>query len=117
MMKNFIIYTPHIGAEVARSAQCLTTDWTNGVRSPAGAKDFSSSLCVKTSSEAHPPSYPMGTRGPFLRGKTRPGRDSDLSPPSSAEVKNELEQFLLSALASALRSGTALLIPIICLGC
>jgi hypothetical protein len=32
-----------------------------GVRSPAGAKDFSSNLCFQTSSEAHPASYPMGT--------------------------------------------------------
>jgi hypothetical protein len=42
---------------------CLTTDWTTGVRSPAGEKDFSSSLCAQTSSEAHPTSYPMGTGG------------------------------------------------------
>jgi hypothetical protein len=32
-----------------------------GVRSPAGAKDFSSNLCVLTGSEAHPASCPMGT--------------------------------------------------------
>jgi hypothetical protein len=36
-----------------------------GVRSPAGAKDFSSSLCVQTGSGAHPASYTMGTGGPF----------------------------------------------------
>jgi hypothetical protein len=35
------------------------------VRSPAGAKDFSSSLCVKTCSGAHPASCTMGTGGPF----------------------------------------------------
>jgi hypothetical protein len=60
-----------------------------GVRSPAGAKDFSSSLCVQTGSEAHPASYTMGTGGPFPGGKARPGRDADHSPPSSAEVVNE----------------------------
>jgi hypothetical protein len=38
---------------------------TIGVRFPAKANDFSSSLCVQTSSEAHPASYPMGTGGPF----------------------------------------------------
>jgi hypothetical protein len=59
-----------------------------GVRSPAGAKDFSSSLCVQTRSGAHPASCPMGTGGPFPGGKARPGRDADPSP-SSAEVKNE----------------------------
>jgi hypothetical protein len=35
------------------------------VRSPAGAKDFSSSLCVQTGSGAHPTSCTMGTGGPF----------------------------------------------------
>jgi hypothetical protein len=54
-----------------------TTGWTTGVRSPARAKDFSSSLCVQTGSRAHPASCTMGTGGP------------DHSPPSSAEVVNE----------------------------
>jgi hypothetical protein len=36
-----------------------------GVLSPAGAKDFSSILCVQTGSGAHPASCPMGTGGPF----------------------------------------------------
>jgi hypothetical protein len=60
-----------------------------GVRLPAGAKDFSSILCVQTGSGAHPASCPMGTGGPFPGGKARPGRDADHSPPSSAEVENE----------------------------
>jgi hypothetical protein len=60
-----------------------------GVRSPAGAKDFSSSLCVQTGSGAHPASCTMGTGGPFPGGKARPGRDANHSPPSSAEVVNE----------------------------
>jgi hypothetical protein len=60
-----------------------------GVRSPAGAEDFSSSLCVQTDSGAHPASCAMGTGGPFSGGKARPGRDADHSPPSSAEVVNE----------------------------
>jgi hypothetical protein len=59
------------------------------VRSPAETKDFSSILCVQTGSGAHPASCPMGTGGPFPRGKARPGRDADHSPPSSAEVVNE----------------------------
>jgi hypothetical protein len=77
------------GAGVAQSVQCLTTGWMIGVRSPTGAEDFSSSPCVQTGSRAHPASYPMGTEGPFLGGKARPGRDADHSPPSSYEVKNE----------------------------
>jgi hypothetical protein len=59
------------------------------VRSPAGAKDFSSSLCVQTDSGVHPASYTMGTGGPFPGGKARPGRDADHSPSSSTEVVNE----------------------------
>jgi hypothetical protein len=59
------------------------------VRSPAGAKDFSSILCVQTVSAAHPASCTMGTGGHFPGGKARPGRDADHSPPSSAEVVNE----------------------------
>jgi hypothetical protein len=59
------------------------------VRSPAEAKDFSSSLCAQTNSEAHPASCPIGTGGPFPGGKAWHGRDADHSPPSSAEVKNE----------------------------
>jgi hypothetical protein len=66
------------------------------VRSPAGAKDFSSSLCVQTGSEAHPASCTMGTGGTFPGGKARPGRDADHSPPSSAEVVNEQELYFLS---------------------
>jgi hypothetical protein len=48
-------------------------------------KDFSSSPCLQTGSGAHPASYPMDTE----RGKARPGRDADHSPPSSAKVKYE----------------------------
>jgi hypothetical protein len=55
-----------------------------GVRSPAGAKDFSSSLYIQTGSGAHPASCTIVTGG-----KARPGRDADHSPPSTAEVVNE----------------------------
>jgi hypothetical protein len=51
-----------------------------GVRSPAGAKDFSSNLCVQTGSGAHPTSCTMGTGGPFPGAKARPRRDADHSP-------------------------------------
>jgi hypothetical protein len=60
-----------------------------GVRSPEGAQDFSSSLCVQTGSGAHPASCTMGTGGLLPGGKARPGRDADHSSPSSAEVVNE----------------------------
>jgi hypothetical protein len=51
--------------------------------------NFFFSLCVYTSSGAHPASYPVGTGGPFPGGKARLGRDADHSPPSSSGVKNE----------------------------
>jgi hypothetical protein len=76
------------GAAVAQAGNCLTTGWTIGVRSPTGAEEFSSSLCVQTGS-AHPASYPMDTGGHFPGGKARPERDADHSPPSSAEVEYE----------------------------
>jgi hypothetical protein len=52
-------------------------------------KDFSSSLCVQTGSGAHLASCTMGNRVPFPGAKARPGRDTDHSPPSIAEVQNE----------------------------
>jgi hypothetical protein len=44
-----------------------------GVRSPAGTKDFSASLCVQTGSGAHPASCTMGTGGPFPGSKSSAG--------------------------------------------
>jgi hypothetical protein len=77
---------------LAQSVQCLTTGWTtgrSGFDPRQGQRIFFSSLCVQTGSEAHPASCTMGTGGPFLGDKARPGRDADHSPPSSAEVVNE----------------------------
>jgi hypothetical protein len=58
--------------------------------------DFSSILRVQNRSEVHPASCTMGTGGPFPGAKARPGRDADHSPPSSTEVENEQELYLLS---------------------
>jgi hypothetical protein len=58
-----------------------------GVRSPAGAKDFSYSLFVQTGSGSHPASCPMGTGGPSPGAKALSGSDADHSTPSSAEVQ------------------------------
>jgi hypothetical protein len=46
-------------------SQCLYLLTIVNIESSEEAKDFSSSLCVQSSSEAHPASYPMGTGGPF----------------------------------------------------
>jgi hypothetical protein len=50
---------------------------------------FSSNLCVQTSSEAHPASCTMGTRGPLPRAKHSWGVTLTTHLPSSAEFKNE----------------------------
>jgi hypothetical protein len=62
---------------VAQSVHCLTTDWT-GVRSPPQAKNFSSSLCVQTTSEAHPASYPINIPG-VLSSEVKHGRGVTLT--------------------------------------
>jgi hypothetical protein len=49
-------------------------------------KDFSSSLCVQDRLWGL---LTNGTGGTFPGAETRPGRDADRSPPSSAEVENE----------------------------
>jgi hypothetical protein len=79
-----------------KSVSCLTTDWTTEALSLAEAKDLSSSLCVQTSTEAHPASYTVGTGGPFSRGKVQLGCESHHSSPFSDKVKNEKELYLLS---------------------
>jgi hypothetical protein len=38
------------------------------------ARDFSSSLCVQTGSDAEPASYPVGTEGPFPVAKRDRGK-------------------------------------------
>jgi hypothetical protein len=60
------------------------------VQSLSGTKDFSSTLCIQTSSEAHAASYAMGTRS-----KAQPRRDADHSLLFIAEVKKEKELYLL----------------------
>jgi hypothetical protein len=50
-------------SEVAQSAQCLTTDWPTVVRSPAEARNLSSSLCVQIGCGSHPASCTVGTTG------------------------------------------------------
>jgi hypothetical protein len=69
---------------------------------PGRGKGFFSLASVLTSSEAHLGFQPMGTRG-----KAWPGCDTDHSPPSSTEVKNELELNLLFPLVPAWHSKAA----------
>jgi hypothetical protein len=55
-----VAWNPHNSAVSILSDYGLD-DQAIGVRSPAGAKDFSSILCVQTGSGAHPASCTMGT--------------------------------------------------------
>jgi hypothetical protein len=55
-------------------------DWAIGVRSPAGARGFSSNLCVQAGSGAYPAFCTMGIGGTFPGGKARPGRYANHSP-------------------------------------
>jgi hypothetical protein len=55
---------------------------------PSGEIFFSLLHSVQTGSGPfQPSSYPVGTGGSFPKGIKCPGRESDHSPPSSAEVK------------------------------
>jgi hypothetical protein len=54
-------------------------------------EDFSSILCLQIGSGAHPTTSTMGIGGSFPGGKARPGRDTDRSLPTTAEVKKEQE--------------------------
>jgi hypothetical protein len=71
------------------------------VRSPAEAKNFSSSLCVQTSCGAKTASYPMDNRGLSPGVKHGRGMTIDHSAPSSAKGKNEEMLYFLSPLLPA----------------
>jgi hypothetical protein len=71
-------------------------------RSPAEAKDFSFSLCVQISSEAHPASYPMGS---FHGCKARQGVTLTTHP----HLLPRSELYLLCLCRLHGGSGTALL--------
>jgi hypothetical protein len=85
--KIIVLYIPREPG----SSVSLATGWTTerSMFDPRQRrKDFSSSLSVQTGTGAHPASCTMGTGGSFPGAKTRPGRDADHSPASTAEVEN-----------------------------
>jgi hypothetical protein len=86
---------------------CLFTDWTTGVRSPAETNDSSSSLCVQTSSEAQPASYPTSMRGRVLSPGVKGG--PGVTPACDAEVIMSRSYISPLPLVLVWRSGTALL--------
>jgi hypothetical protein len=80
MFRNAVTPYTGRGSSVSIVSDYGLHDRAIGVRSPVGAKDFSSNLCVQTGSEAHPASCTMDTGGSFPGTKARPGRDADHSP-------------------------------------
>jgi hypothetical protein len=81
-------------------------DQAIGVRSPAGTKDFSSSLCDQTGSEAQPASCTMGTGGPFPGAKR--GRDVTLTTHPHLVPKSGMRSYTSSPPSACMAcSGTA----------
>ena len=70
---------------VTQSAQRLGTGWTIRESNPGGGEIFRT--CPDR--PRGPPSSLYNGYRLFPGGKERPGRDADLSPPSSAVVKKE----------------------------
>jgi hypothetical protein len=68
------------GSSVSTVSRYGLNDRAIQVRSSAGAKGFSSNLCVQIGSRAHPASCTMGTGDPFPGAKAQPGCDADHSP-------------------------------------
>jgi hypothetical protein len=82
-----------------------------GARSPAGAKDFSSNLCVHTGSEAHSASCTMSTGGSFPEAKR--GREVTLTTNPHLVPRSRMSRSYISSPLKRHRacSGTALLSP------
>jgi hypothetical protein len=77
-VQNCFAYTERLSLRSRVSSGSIVSDYgmhdrAIGVRSPVGAKDFSSILCVQTGSGAHPASCTVGTGGPFPGGKSAAG--------------------------------------------
>jgi hypothetical protein len=59
-------------------------------------QEFSLLQVVHTGSGAQPTSYPMGITGALSPGVKRQGREADHSPPTSAEVKKNVDLYIHS---------------------
>jgi hypothetical protein len=86
-----ILFLGERGLPFRDSSVCIATgygldDWSSGIRFPAVAGNLSLLHRVQTGCGAHPASYPLCT-GALFPGTKRPGRETDHSPPSSAQIK------------------------------
>jgi hypothetical protein len=60
-----VCYYKQPGSSVSIVSDYGLDDWAIRVQYPAGAKDFTSNLCVQTGSGAHPAACRLGTEGPL----------------------------------------------------
>jgi hypothetical protein len=60
-----LYHIAYTNSSVSIMSDYRLNDRATGVRSTVEAKDFSSSLCFQTNSQAHLASYPKGNGGPF----------------------------------------------------
>jgi hypothetical protein len=74
---NYLEEVKELNSSVSIVSGYRLDDQTIEFRSPAEAKDFSSSLCVQTGSGANPASCTVGTGGPLPRDKVQLGRGAD----------------------------------------
>jgi hypothetical protein len=81
-----------------------------GVRSTAGAKDFSSNLCVETGSGDHLASCIMGTGGPFPGAKSGRGLTLTTHPDLVPKSRMSRSYTLLPLSVTMVCSGPALLL-------
>jgi hypothetical protein len=87
------------GSSVSVVSDYGLDDRAIGVRSPAGAKDFASNLCVQTGSQAHPHSCTMGTGSPCPGEKG--GRGVKLTTHSHLVTRSSMSRSYTSSPPSA----------------
>jgi hypothetical protein len=78
--KNLFDSIGELGSSVSTGSGYGLDDRVIEFRSPAEAKDFPSSLCIRNGSGAHPASCTLGTGGPFRGAKLRQRPDADHLP-------------------------------------
>jgi hypothetical protein len=85
---------------------CIISDYLldNRGLSPSRSKGFSFSLCVLTSSEAHPPFYEMGTRGSFSGVKH--GRSVTLTTHPRLVLRSRMSKNCISSSPWRLHGGS-----------
>jgi hypothetical protein len=98
------------GSSVSTVSDYRLDDRAIGVRSPAGAKDFSSNLYVQAGSEVHPASCTMGTGG--LLPWSKRGRSVTLTTRPHLVPKSRMSRsYIFSTPSTTMAcSGTALLL-------